>query len=102
MTKEDYINYRIIDENGKIDSRFKTIEQGASTTIWAAVAPELDGKGGLYLENCTIGKPVKNPADLFKEEKGYLPYILDSERAEKLWTLSEQLIKNPPKKSSRD
>jgi hypothetical protein len=29
--------------------------QGASTTVWAAVAPELEKNGGLYLENCRIG-----------------------------------------------
>jgi hypothetical protein len=37
---------------------FKTIEQGASTTVWAAVAPELEGKGGLYLENCEISNII--------------------------------------------
>ena len=37
---------------------FKNIEQGASTTVWAAVAPEFEGKGGLYLENCEISKLI--------------------------------------------
>ena len=46
-----------MDEDGHVNERFKTPEQGASTSVWAAVAPELEGIGGLYLENCGEAPP---------------------------------------------
>jgi NAD(P)-dependent dehydrogenase (short-subunit alcohol dehydrogenase family) len=36
---------------------WRTVEQGAATTVWAAVAPELEGVGGKYLDNCAIAEP---------------------------------------------
>jgi hypothetical protein len=39
-------------EFGDVKYTLKTLEQGASTTVWAAVAPELEGVGGKYLEDC--------------------------------------------------
>ena len=71
--------------------RFKSIEQGASTTVWAAVAKELDGKGCLYLENCEIGKEGVNTEESMKHSVGLLPYCLDAEKADKLWDLSVNL-----------
>lgn len=45
-----------IDDNGVPNPLFKTTEQGLATSIWAAVAPELQGIGGHYLEDCSIAK----------------------------------------------
>lgn len=45
-----------IDDNGVPNPLFKPTEQGAATSIWAAVAPELQGIGGHYLEDCAIAK----------------------------------------------
>jgi NAD(P)-dependent dehydrogenase (short-subunit alcohol dehydrogenase family) len=63
-------------------------QMGASTSIWAAVAPELEGVGGRYLEDCAIAKPwaSENPMS------GVMPYALDAERAARLWSVSEELI----------
>ncbi|WP_243773716.1 SDR family NAD(P)-dependent oxidoreductase [Actinomadura barringtoniae] len=69
---------------------WKTVEQGAATTIWAAVAPELEGVGGHYLDDCAIATPWT--ADDQPPFGHYLARILDPERAERLWTLSEKLI----------
>ena len=74
-----------------VNLRFKSIEQGASTTVWAAVAKELDGKGCLYLENCEIGKEGVNTEEIMKHSVGLLPYCLDAEKADKLWDLSVNL-----------
>ena len=41
-----------VDEYG--DKWFKNDKQGAATSVWACVAPEVEGKGGLYMENCAI------------------------------------------------
>ena len=86
--------------------------QGASTTVWAAVAPELENNGGLYLENCRIGiekaslEEVQSNYEGFYKLmnivwffggnffffKGYLAHARDPESAEKLWKLTEELI----------
>lgn len=79
-----------------LKSIIKNIEQGASTSVWAAVAPELDGIGGLYLENCAIAE-LTTPERIFKENVGYLEYALNKENAKKLWDISMNWLKNPPK-----
>ena len=56
----------------------KAIPAGAATTCWGATTAELEGKGGLYLDDCQIGDPA--------------PYAVDAQSAAKLWTLSEELL----------
>src|SRR5690606_27702462 len=73
-----------IDENGKVAEGFKTTEQGASTSVWAAIGPQLNGVGGLYLENCAQAAPWTQEAPL----EGVMPYALDPKGAERLWALS--------------
>jgi NAD(P)-dependent dehydrogenase (short-subunit alcohol dehydrogenase family) len=96
MTDEDLRPYGIHRENGvikipdvtKVPERFKTIEQGAATTVWAAVSPQLNGKGGVYCEDCDIAPIV--PADS-KLNTGVRPWAVDKAAAEALWILSEKL-----------
>ena len=38
-------------------------EQGAATSVWAATAPELAGRGGIYLENCQVAEPAAEGRD---------------------------------------
>ena len=73
------------------EMRFKTIPQGAATSVWAATAAELDGQGGLYLEDCHIGEQAQ-PGQETQLEGGVEAYALDAQAAEKLWSLSEQLV----------
>jgi NAD(P)-dependent dehydrogenase (short-subunit alcohol dehydrogenase family) len=68
---------------------FKTPEQGASTSAWAATATELKGKGGMYLEDCHQSLP----ADPKNRTSGYSPHIADPELALQLWDASEKLLK---------
>jgi NAD(P)-dependent dehydrogenase (short-subunit alcohol dehydrogenase family) len=68
---------------------WKTVPQGAATSVWAAVAPELHRRGGLYLDNCAIARPWTADGD--PPHGHYLPYLLDPGRAERLWNLSEKL-----------
>lgn len=79
-----------IDENGVPNPAFKTPAQGAGTSVWAATAPELDGVGGLFLEDLQQSTPLDeaSPSPLF----GYKPHALDADSARRLWTLSEELI----------
>ena len=70
----------------------KSIEQGAATSVWAATAAELDGKGGLYLENCAEAPPHSRDVP---RGSGVMPHALNPETARKLWDLSEQWIQDP-------
>lgn len=67
---------------------WKTIPQGAATSVWAATAAELDGHGGAYLEDCGIS-PV---SDDESANTGVRSYAIDPDAAERLWTLSERLV----------
>ncbi|CAF1351401.1 unnamed protein product [Adineta ricciae] len=75
-------------EDGSLLDGFKNIEQGASTSVYAALAPELENHGGEYLEDCAISKGV-NTTERFL---GMAPHATDMEAAERLWKLSEQMV----------
>jgi len=104
LTDEELSAYGIYRENGVpkvpdvtkgwpttttgVPERFKTVEQGAATTIWAAVSPQLRGKGGVYCEDCDIAQLVPADSEL---NSGVRPWAADEAAAEALWTLSEKL-----------
>ena len=73
-----------IDEHGTVMKGFKTPEQGASTSVWAAVGDELEGVGGLYLEDLAQAMPAGPDTGYF----GVKPYALDPDAADRLWALS--------------
>ena len=77
---------RIEDNSGKAPV-FKTIPQGAATTCYAATADELADKGGVYLEDCHIA-----PVDDEDKEGGVRSYAVDPDIAERLWSLSEEMV----------
>jgi hypothetical protein len=70
-------------------NEFKTIEQGAATSVWCATNILLDGMGGVYCEDCNIAEAVT--ADSIKGN-GVRPWAIDTELSKKLWQLSEELI----------
>ena len=67
---------------------FKSTEQGAATSVWAATAPALKGLGGLYLEDCNQGLP----AEPTNRVSGFSAHIADPAAALRLWEVSEQLL----------
>jgi NAD(P)-dependent dehydrogenase (short-subunit alcohol dehydrogenase family) len=67
--------------------KMKSVPQGAATSVWAACASELEGKGGLYLEDCVIA--AETPPETASH--GYSAYAMDAETARGLWELSEKL-----------
>lgn len=92
----------IIDEAGAPiidpDRELKTLQQAASTTVFAATNPQLADIGGVYLKDNDIA-PLEDdgPAEVaFGSEpivlRGVAPHAVDPESARRLWELSEQLI----------
>lgn len=57
---------------------FKTVEQGAATSVFAAVSPSLADIGGRYLEDADFGVPAE--------------YAVDVDAAERLWAMSEEFV----------
>jgi NAD(P)-dependent dehydrogenase (short-subunit alcohol dehydrogenase family) len=81
-----------VDDHGRPiidpDRNMKTAEQGAATSVWCATTRQLDGRGGVYCENCDVAVAV--PADS-TELLGVRPWAIDPRLADNLWTLSERL-----------
>ena len=69
--------------------KFKAVEAGAATTIWAATSPLIDGKGGVYCEDCDIANLTSLDRD--GSMTGDMPHACDSEAAARLWEISEAL-----------
>ncbi|KAF5555863.1 alcohol dehydrogenase [Fusarium mexicanum] len=61
----------------------KSPEQGAATTVWAAIGKQWENAGGKYLENCQEAPPAKQIDPHFG--KGYAPHVYDPEREARLW-----------------
>jgi len=69
---------------------FKTVEQGAATSVLLAASPLLEGVGGRYFENCNEAVQVERRGK--PGQGGVAPYALDPVNAERLWELSLKLI----------
>ncbi len=71
---------------------WKTIPQGAATSVWAAVVARADEIGGRYCENCHVGQIVPDHVTITVASEGVRGYALDSNNAEALWKKSEELV----------
>ena len=77
---------------GKAPFQFKTVPQGAATSVWAAVVAPADEIGGRYCENCHVGQVVPDDATITAVSEGVRGYALDAKKAETLWKKSEELV----------
>ncbi len=71
--------------------RYKTLEQGAATSVMAATWPPLEGDGGHYFEDGNEAPVVEAPVTT-QGGSGVAGYALDPRNAERLWELSEALV----------
>ena len=72
--------------------QWKTVPQGAATSVWAAVVAPAEEIGGRYCENCHVGKVVPDDVTLNVGTEGVRGYALDPNNAESLWKKSEELV----------
>ena len=77
---------------GKGPFQWKTIPQGAATSVWAGVVAPADGIGGQYCENCHVGQIAPDHVTITGASEGVRAYALDPNTAEALWKKSEQLV----------
>ena len=75
---------------GQPPFQFKTIPQGAATSVWAGVVAEASEVGGKYCENCHVSAVTDGLINPISE--GVRSYALDPERAKALWAKSEEMI----------
>ncbi|KAF5243401.1 hypothetical protein FANTH_8223 [Fusarium anthophilum] len=79
---------RNMKEDPKTMNFMKSPEQGAATTVLAAVGKEWEGEGGKYLEDCRPSRPEP----LIPGAMGYKEYIYDSEKEDRTWELTLETL----------
>jgi NAD(P)-dependent dehydrogenase (short-subunit alcohol dehydrogenase family) len=77
---------------GKGPFQWKSIPQGAATSVWAAVVAPADEIGARYCENCHVGETVQDDVPITVVSEGVRGYALDAKNAEALWKKSEELV----------
>jgi len=85
------MNDQLIAE-GRGPFQWKTIPQGAATSVWASAVAPAEEIGGQYCENCHVGKIVPDDLTISGVSEGVRGYALDSKTAEALWKKSEELV----------
>ena len=77
---------------GKKPFAWKTIPQGAATSVWAGVVAPAEEIGGRYCENCHVGEIVPEGVTISGVSEGVRGYALDPNNAEALWKKSEEMV----------
>lgn len=85
----DQINAAQVAE-GKPPLQWKTVSQGAATTLWAGFVAPGSTIGGRYCENCHVSEEVVGPVSPATE--GVRPYAVDADTARWLWRWSEESV----------
>lgn len=88
LTTEEQVGFGWYDKDGNLNPLFKTTEQGASTSVWCAVSPLLDGHGGVYCQHCNIAAPWLEGSPVYV---GVHPHVRDAATAAAWWTASERM-----------
>lgn len=94
LPSEEMVALGWMNEDGELSEdaakMFKSITQGASTTLWAATSPALRTRGGEYCEDCDIAAlaDADEPSRFDKVQ----PYAVDEASAERLWAMSEEMV----------
>jgi NAD(P)-dependent dehydrogenase (short-subunit alcohol dehydrogenase family) len=77
---------------GKGPFQWKTIPQGAATSVWAGVVAPAEEIGGRYCENCHVGNIVADNVTISPISEGVRGYALDPGTAQALWQKSEEMV----------
>ncbi len=93
LSNEEMVFLGWTNEDGSPSARaaigFKTPAQGTGTSLFAAVSPQLNGLGGLYLNDCNIAEQVAADSTDFN---GVRPWAVDQDDAQRLWDETERQI----------
>jgi NAD(P)-dependent dehydrogenase (short-subunit alcohol dehydrogenase family) len=67
---------------------WKTIPQGAATSVWSGIMAAADEVGGRYCEDCHVAELVEGDGI----RGGVRAYALDPDHAKALWAKSEEMV----------
>lgn len=79
---------RITSGSGAATFVFKTVPQGAATSVWAGFRAAAEDVGGRYCEDCHVAAITDDAT----ARSGVRAYALDPDRAEALWSISESMV----------
>ena len=68
--------------------QWKSIPQGAATSVWSGVVAAAELVGGRYCEDCHVAEVTAEPG----MRGGVQPYAIDPEHAKALWAKSEEMV----------
>ena len=91
LSREEMIVAGWMDDAGAVNERFKSTEQGAATTVWAATSPALDGLGGVYPEDVDVALPTEIGSPEARIRGVDAPHAIDRDAAARLWAVSAEL-----------
>lgn len=74
---------------GQPPIEWKTIPQGAATSVWAGVVAPVEEVAGRYCEDCHVAELVDDASQI---RAGVRSYALDPANAQALWALSEKMV----------
>lgn len=93
LQTEEMIAMGWLDKDGKIPPQvaaiFKTPAEGAATTVWCAVSPQLEGRGGVYCEDCDIALNQTKESPRWAH---VAPWAVDEDAADRLWAATEDIV----------
>jgi hypothetical protein len=88
-----YMDPAIVEEFSKDENMYKSMkspEQGAATTVWAAIGQEWEKKGGEYLAEC--GKTTRGNDNHEIAGVGFAGHAYDAEKEARLWKDSLKMV----------
>ncbi|KAF2164027.1 hypothetical protein M409DRAFT_68244 [Zasmidium cellare ATCC 36951] len=88
----DGLRERLTEVDEATTKVMKNTGQGAATQVWAAVGKALEGKGGLYLEDCQVSRKGIEKAEGRPSFYGHEEYIYDVQLAGRLWRDSCEMV----------
>jgi len=81
------------EDSAKSRKYMKSPEQGAATSVYAALSAEWSNKGGRYLSNCVEEKPFAHEGDpMYLPDDGYATWAYDEQKEKQLWKDSLQMV----------
>ena len=73
---------------GAPEFSWKTIPQGAATSVWSGIVAPAELVGGKFCEDCHVAEIVEDP----ELRAGVRAYAVDPDHAEALWAKSEEMV----------
>ena len=96
LEKEEMVALGWMDEDGApselAKNFFKSTSQGASTALWCATSPDLNGLGGVFCEDCDIAKRKSEVDESMQRYFGVADWAVNTDEGSRLWEATELMI----------